>query len=540
MATFAFFTRDIWQSLSVRRSRGGVFYRLCLLSAVAVLSGLLSACWSSPKSGGNGRYLAVAIESEPTRLDPRYATDANSVRVGGLLYDSLLRPGAGAQWEPELAERWTMPDSLTYRFFLRAGVRFHDGRLLTARDVKYTYDSILDPKSGSPRRAALTALSTVELLGTYEIQFRLSQPYAAFLEHCTIGIVPEGTTTAAGGDSRPPVGSGAFILEAVDPGERLLLRANPDYWEGAPPLPGIEFRIVPDAVVRVLEFKKGTIHMLQNDLEPDMLPWLERHTDAVIDMIEGTTFQYIGINLQHPILARAKVRQALAHAIDRDAIIRHLLKGQVTAATGLLSPDHWAYNGAVPTWPYDPRRAMLLLDEAGYPDPDGPGPKPRFKLSFKTTQIDLRRRIAEAFKEQLAAIGVELEVRAYEWAAFYSDVKNGNFHLFSLAWVGVLDPDVYYNLFHSTSVPPRGDNRGRYSNAALDELLEAGRTVTDPARRKAIYAEVQRIVAQDLPYVPLWWWKNTVVRKPSLVGFTPRPDGDLVSFKRAAYFPGRG
>ena len=152
---------------------------------------------------------------------------------------------------------------------------------------------------------------------------------------------------------------------------KCLLKANSSYWEGKPALAGLAFQIVPDAIVRVLEFKKGTIQLLQNDIEPDTLPWLEKNTDAIVETNPGTTFQYIGINLTHPILKRREVRQALAHSIDRDGIIRHILKDQATAANGLLSPLNWAHDDSVPRWPFDPAKAQRLLDQAGYPDPDG-------------------------------------------------------------------------------------------------------------------------------------------------------------------------
>jgi peptide/nickel transport system substrate-binding protein len=225
----------------------------------------------------------------------------------------------------------------------------------------------------------------------------------------------------------------------------------------------------------------------------------------------------------------------LAHAVDRDRIIRHLLKDTATPANGLLSPLNWAHSRGAQSRLYDPERAKRLLDEAGFRDPDGGGPLPRFRLSFKTTNIDLRRRIAEALKEQLQQVGIELEIRAYEWGTFFSDVKKGNFHLYSLAWVGVMDPDIFFQIFHSASVPPSGDNRGRYSNRELDRLLEQGRTTSDVTARKLIYARVQKILAEDLPYVPLWWWKNVVVKNPSLQGFTPYPDGDLISLKQASF-----
>ena len=274
------------------------------------------------------------------------------------------------------------------------------------------------------------------------------------------------------------------MLESLQSGETVTLKANPSYWEGKPSIAGLVFKVVPDAMVRVLEFKKGSIGFMQNDLEPDVLPWIKHNTDADIEARQGTTFQYIGINLTHPILKHKKVRQALAYAIDRESIIRHLIKDLGTPASGLLSPLNWAYEGTVNQWPHDPEKAKQLLDEAGFRDPDGDGPQPRFKLSFKSTNLDLRRRIAEALKEQLQRVGIDLEIRTYEWGTFFSDIKKGNFHLYSLAWVGIQDPDIYYQIFHSSSVPPNGDNRGHYSNPQVDRLLEKGRTTMDTTERK--------------------------------------------------------
>ena len=494
---------------------------------------LFIGCRFSPAAELPANYLVVGIESDPLDLDPRYATDANATRIGALIYNSLLRADERMRLQPELAKSCRMLDERTYHCELREGVRFHSGRPLTAEDIRYTYASILDPKSRSPKRGFLQQLAAIDVLGPHLVRFRLSAPHAPFIEQLTLGIVPAGSPGAESRNKTPP-GSGPFMLESMERGEKVTLKANPAYWQGKPSLAGLVFKIVPDALVRVLEFKKGAIGLMQNDIEPDMLPWLERNTRASVTTRQGTTFQYLGINLTQPILSKRKVRQALALAIDRDRIIRHILKETATPASGLLSPLNWAFDNSVPQPIFDPAKAKRLLDEAGYPDPDGDGPLPRFRLSFKTTNIDLRRRIAEALKEQLAKVGIELEIRAYEWGTFYSDVKKGNFHLFSLAWVGVADPDIYYQLFHSDSVPPQGDNRGRYSNPALDRLLEKGRTTTDMSERKLIYGRVQRLLAEDLPYIPLWWWKNVVVRAPDVTGFVPYPDGELISLKNVS------
>jgi peptide/nickel transport system substrate-binding protein len=445
-----------------------------------------------------------------------------------------MRTDENSRYRPELAERWEAIDNRTYLFHLRKGVKFHNGKPLTAADIKYTYDSALDPRSRSPKRGPLRVVETVEVLGTRLVRFRLAAPHAPFLENTTLGVVPADTPPAIDRENNL-IGSGPFTLEEHAPGEKVLLKSNPAYWEGPPSIPGIAFRIIPDAVVRVLEFKKGTVDFVQNDIEPDMLPWLETHTNAALKIDQGTTFQYIGMKLDHPVLRIREIRQAIAHAVDREAVIRHLLKGLATPATGLLSPAHWAYEPHVRQFSYDPDQAKRLLDQAGFPDPDGDGPLPRFKLSYKTTTLDLRRRIAEAFKEQLSRVGIELDVRTYEWGTFYGDIKKGNFHLYSLAWVGVTDPDIYYNLFHSDSVAPNGDNRGRYRNLEIDALLDKGRKSLIQTERKRIYSQVQRMIALDLPYVPLWWTKNVVVMNPAIRGFTPYPDGDLVSLKNVSF-----
>jgi peptide/nickel transport system substrate-binding protein len=522
----AIFSQNIRARIRLsRRNHASLFFFAGLLLIAN------AACRSSSDDRSAG-YLVAGIESDPLQLDPRYATDANSVRIANLIYNSLLRYDQRSQLQPELAQSWRMLDERTYLFDLRKGVTFHNGAPLTATDVKYTYESILNPGSLSPKRGLLQPVEAIDQTGRYQLRFRLRAAHAPFAEQFTIGIVPAGSVHAGNADYRAPSGSGPFRLEALESGDKVTLSANPNYWEGHPRLPGVIFRIVPDALVRVLEFKKGAIDFMQNDLEPDLLPWLEKNTDARVEIHDGTTFQYIGINLTHPILRKRKVRQAIACAIDRESIIRHLLKSTVSEAGGLLSPFNWAYDASTHRWPYDPQRAKQLLDEAGFVDPDGDGPRPRFRLSFKTTNIDLRRRIAEAIKEQLLRVGIELDLRSYEWGTFFSDVKTGNFHLYSLAWVGIEDPDIYYQIFHSSSVPPNGDNRGRYSNPELDKLLEQGRAALNRNERQLIYRQVQMLLAEDLPYVPLWWWKNVVVKKPGIGGFIAYPDGDLISLKK--------
>ncbi len=510
--------------------------RLRLFTFLA-LSGwmLLPGCHPRNNTDLPRRRLVVGLESSPTHLDPRFATDANSVRIGALIFNSLVRADQNARFQPELAERWEALDERSYLFHLKRNITFQNGKPLTAEDVKFTYESLLAPQSQAPRKSAFRMIEAVEAHGPHQVLLKFTEPYGPFLESATLGIVPAGSPLAPLTRKARLIGSGPFALEEFVPGERIVLKANRSYWQGPAPVSDIVFKILPDSIVRVLEFKKGSIDLLQNDIEPDMIPWLQRNSQALIQTLQGTTFQYIGMNLDHPALKNIKVRQAIAQAIDREAIIRHLLKDTAIPATGLLSPTHWAYEPSVRQFAYDPEKAKRLLDEAGFPDPDGAGPLPRFKLSYKTTTLELRRRIAEVIREQLNQIGIELEVRAYEWGTFYGDIKKGNFHLYSLAWVGIMDPDILYTLFHSGSIPPSGDNRGRYRNPQVDRLLEQGRRVADADHRMQIYRAVQKILAEELPYIPLWWVKNVVALNPAIRGFTPYPDGDLISLKNVSF-----
>ncbi|MEE9185845.1 MAG: ABC transporter substrate-binding protein [Candidatus Binatia bacterium] len=506
--------------------------RLLLTLSLALVPQL--GCLPSSPSDRPPGYLIIGLESSPTHLDPRYATDANSARIAALIFSSLTRMDERSRFKPDLAERWEMIDERTYLFHLKKGVTFHNGQPLTAADVKFTYETALDPKNQSPKRGLLNVVEAVDQLGPYTVRFRLKAPHAPFLESSMLGIVPEGSPRGRDPTENGLIGSGPFSLEKFLPGEKVVLKANTTYWEGQPSVPGLVFKIIPDAIIRVLEFKKGSVDFLQNDIEPDMLPWLKSNTNASILTRQGTIYQYIGFNLEHPILRHREVRHAIAYAIDREAIIRHLLKGLATPATGLLSPLHWAYESSVLRFSYNPEEANRLLDQAGFLDPDGEGPLPRFKLSYKTTTLDLRRRIAEALKEQLEKVGIELDVRTFEWGTFYEDIKKGRFHLYSLAWVGIADPDIYFTIFHSSSIPPHGNNRGRYRNPKIDQLLDRGRRISNLDERRGIYSRVQKMLAHDLPYIPLWWVKNVVVMKPTIRGFIPYPDGDLISLKEVS------
>lgn len=463
----------------------------------------------------------VALPTEPQSLDPRWGLDASSSRLGDLLHAALTRSdGAGGRL-PEVAASWEQPDARTVVFHLRDDFRFADGTPVGAADVRATYAAVLDPVLASPRRAALEALAGVEAPDAHTVVMRLREPFAPFLDATGLGILPAARARDPG---EVVIGAGAFRVVRRERGDCLVLAPNPHWPGGRPRVAPLVVRIVPDAITRVLELARGDLDLAEEPLPPELLAWLA--TQPVVRVLRepGTSFAYLALNLRDPRLAGRRVREAIALALDRDALVHYVLGGMARPATGLLAPEHWAYAPVRP-WRHDPWRARRLLDRAGYPVRPGSGM--RFRLLYKTSADPERRRLAEAIQADLAAVGIALEVRSYEWGTLFADIRAGRFEVAALAWVGVGDPDLYYLAFHSTMTPPRGYNRGHYASPIMDRLTTEGRRTLDPARRRAIYARVQRRAAHDLPVVPLWWEDRVVVASRRLEGFAPSPSGDL-------------
>lgn len=503
---------------------------LATTSITLALTTALLGCSSRP---ADDRPLVIGLESMPTNLDPRFATDAASSRIDELVFRSLTQLDQRQQHVPDLALDWQFEDPTTVRFRLREDATFSDGSRVTADDVRATYESILDPATASPKREDLAVVRAIDTPDDHTVRFRLREPRASFLGITTIGILPRSMIQGGGRDL---VGAGTFRIASVRSGYEIrLVRRSLD---GG--VPEIRVRVIPDDTVRALEIAKGNLDLVENAIEPDNLRWLERHSRACVQRIPGSTFQYLGINFADARLRDRRVRQAIALAIDRDALIDGLLNGTARAASGLLPPEHWAYEPQVRQYAHDPAAAKRLLDEAGEVDLDGDGPGVRFRLSYKTTTLDSRRRIGEALQAMLAEVGIGLDVRSFEWATFYDDIRRGNFQLYSLAWVGASDPDFYFAILSSTMTPPRGNNRGGYVDGEIDRLTLLGRRTLDPGQRQSIYGEIQRRNAEELPFIPLWWTDNVVVRSARLCGFSPRPDGSLISLNTAWLAPGEG
>lgn len=471
--------------------------------------------------------LVVALEASPTQLDPRYATDAYSERISQLLYNGLVDLDPRGEIVPSLAEQWKVEEDRIYTFLLRSGVRFHDGSLLQASDVRYTYESILAAGQPSPHQSLYAVIERIETPDNRTVRFVLKQPHAPFLLSLTRGIVPRHLAeSSAESFASDPVGTGPFAFVRWVHDAFVELKSNPDYFEGAPKMSKILFRIIPEEGTRLLELLAGNIDLVVNALSPDLLDQVDQDPRLRILRGEGSSYSYLGFNLADPILKDLRVRRAIAHAIDRPGIVKNILRDTATLASGLLPPYHWASQSDLPQYHYAPEESRRLLKATGIPLP--------IRLSFKTSQDAVARRVAEAMQHQLAQVGIDLDLRTYEWGTFYADIKSGRFQLYTLRWIGITDPDIYHRIFHSDSLPPNGANRGRYINREVDRLLLEGRTALDRSKRRRIYHRVQQILAEELPYVSLWYNHNVVIIKRNIEGFVLYPAGDLTSLKAAA------
>lgn len=500
-----------------------------ILIGVCVITGLAISTSAAEKT------LTIAIESDPTNIDPRFGTDVNSARVYQLVCSGLIQKDPQSNLVPDLAEKWATPDDKTYIFYLRKGVKFHDGTEFTAEDVRYTFESTRDPNMKSPKAEAFKKIQSIEILDPYTIKFTLSETFAPFLIEMTLPIVPKKAAEAQPDQKFTDrlIGTGAFEFVEWKHDEQLVLSSNAEYFGGAPKLDGVIFKIIPDDTVRFLELQQGNVDLVQNAIQADMIPVAQQTKGLSVMMKDSVIINYLAFNVKDPILSNVKVRQAIAYAIDRKSMIDNLLKGQASLATGVLSPANWAYEANVKTYNYDIAKAKALLDEAGYPDPDGDGPQPRFKIVYKTSTSPANIRTGEVFQAQLKQVGIEItEIQAFEWAKFYEDIKTGNFQIHTLRWVGITEPDIFYSLFHSTMAPPNGRNRGFYSNPEIDKLSEQGRLEINIEKRKAIYSQIQKTLAEDVPYVFLWYPYNVVIMNERVHDFEIYPDGDFASLKK--------
>lgn len=467
--------------------------------------------------------LRLGLASAPISLDPRFATDAASYRVQELIHCSLITLGEDFLPQPGLASSWQQYDAYTWSFTLRDHIQFHDGSMVSAQDVAATLRGILNPQVASPLKAGFTAISSIDTPSSNQLVLHLKQADASLLTRLNVGILP-----AAWADrphqAKHTMGCGPFQVKSWN-NTTLTLTAG----QSRNNIETIEISTIKDPVTRVLKLARGEIDFTQNDLPPHLLPWLQAQPNIHISSQPSTTFSYLGLNMQDPILKHHDVRLALAMAIDRALLKRALFADLPTLGETILTPEHWAAAKLSPT-PFDIEQAEQLLDHAGLTR-NAHGI--RFTLNYRTSTNPTRLRLVTAIADAWQKIGVDVSIESMEWGGFYARIKRGDFQVFSLSWVGISDPDIYRWILHSDMQPPKGSNRGRYNNPIVDQWLDAAAASQDIEQRKAWYASIQTQMHADMVYIPLWFDAVVAASGPRLQGFVPRHDGSLLPLLKA-------
>jgi peptide/nickel transport system substrate-binding protein len=473
----------------------------------------------------------LGLEGSLRILDPRQSVDAQTQTLNDLIHCSLMNFDAEGQLIPGIAkESPTWKSAQVLELTLRDDVKFSDGRAVTADDVVASYQSVLTD-SALAQSASYRMLDTVQARGS-TIIFSLKEADASFPGKLALGILPAKFARSSSIDSSKMPVCGPYFIKSSE-ATRIILEKNPHavIWPQAR-FQHIEITFEKNAKSLFAQLQKGELDLVQNSLEQDALKAIARK-NLPLNILKRPSLNtsYLAFNLRDPIAGHPSVREAIAHAVDRQQVITRVLGGLATPATSLLPPSSPFQHKALRTRALDLRKAETLLDEAGFKRKGST----RFELSYKTTTEITQIQVAKAIAAQLNSIGIKLVVQPLERRVLDEDLRQGRMQLWSLSWTGITDPDAYREAFSSQSEPASGRNPGRYSNPKLDTLLEKGRINNSAEQRKMIYQQVQELVDQDLPCIFLWHPDHVVVTNRKLKGFTPHADGRYMGLTQAFF-----
>lgn len=491
-----------------------------LIIPVLIATAFIASC----RNRNNPDALVMMLEKTVKTFDPRKSSDSADERMRQLIFNCLTRKNEKFEPVGDLAESFTTsPDNLTHTFKLRSGVKFHNGKPLTSADVKYTFDTLMVKGFESPKSADFVRdVASVETPDPQTVIFHCKNPYPGLPNSVVaVGIIPENSGDA---QAKTPVGTGPFKFTSYISDQEVTLSANEEYFGGKPNFKVLRIKIVTDNSTRESELRKGSVDLAINaDFEPVTVESLKKAQGLKVVQTDGTNLTHLALNVTDPILKDVRVRQALAYAIDREAIIRDLLLGQAKPANSVLPASHWAFESGATVYNYDPEKAKKLLDEAGR---KADGDKPRFKLTLKTSTISSTRKIAEMMQEQMRRVGIDLEVQPLDNGKLNQDINEGNYQLYTRIMVGGnQSPDIFRFAYHSRSIPPNGQNRMRYNNPQVDKLLDES-LLAPRERQQAIYSEVQKILSNDLPQIYLWYPATISVQRDRVTNLNLDPSGD--------------
>ncbi len=476
---------------------------------------LSSSVISSEKPTSGGRYVTGSI-GEASNLIPYLATDSASHEVADLLFVALLRYNKDLQVEPYAAEWYSVEEEgKLIRFRLRKGILWEDGTELTSDDVEFTYKAVIDPKTASPYAESYMAVKEFKKIDRYSFEVRYDGYFASALSSWMSGILPkhilEGQDLRNTPFSRKPIGAGPYRLASWVPGSSVTLTASPTYFEGEPYIQEVVIRVIPDISTMFLETRAGKLDMMGLTPQQYLRQTSGEFWDASYRKYKylSSGYVFMGFNMLHPFFKDIKVRRAISHAIDREGIVKGVLMGQGVTAFGPYKPGSWAYHKTLQPIKQDMSKAKALLAEAGFVDSNNDGILEKdgkdFSFTLLTNQGNEQRILtAIVIQSQLKAIGIKVEIRTVEWAAFIKEfVDKAQFDAVILAWTIGQDPDIY-EVWHSSKAKSGGLNFTRFINTEVDALLEAARATPDMQKREALYARLQEVFHEEQPYCFLY------------------------------------
>ncbi len=481
-------------------------------------------------------------------LIPSLTSDLSSAEVGGLVYDGLVRYDKDLNFAPAMADSWSFSkDCLELTFKLRRNVKWHDGYPFTADDVVFTYKTMINPKTPAPFKESYLTVKDVEAPDPYTVRVSYAKPYARALDTWTDYMLPKHLLEryAAEGklrespQNRQPIGTGPYRFQEWRTGEKVVLLANPDYYEGRPYIGRVVYRVIPSQATIFLELKAQgvdyvrTLTAFQYARQTDYPAFRKVYNKF---RYPSPFYTFFGFNLKDPRFADRRVRQAFAYAINKRELIDGVVLGLAREANGPIRPGTWAYTDEVKHYEYNPAKARALLAEAGWKDRDGDGivkdkdGKP-FAFTILTNQgNDERKKVAEIIQQRLKEVGVKADIQVIEWAAFIKEyVKPRRFDAVILGLGTGVDPDQYA-VWHSSQTGPDQMNRTGYSNPEVDRLLEAGRSSCVQQDRVKYYHRIQEILAEDLPMLFLYFKDELPVVSSRFRGVKVAPAGILYNF----------
>jgi peptide/nickel transport system substrate-binding protein len=493
----------------------------------------------APASQGQARRggtLRVGLDVDADTLDPRLTKNTSGFRVKELAFNGLVAINPDYSAAPDLAEKWENPDDKTWVFHIRQGVKFHDNSNLTANDVKYTYESVLDQSFNSPARAFYLSVASVEAVDPNTVKFTLKDPFAPFLSYMDLAIVPQASASKSDFGTKP-IGTGPFKVDTWNTGDSIEFSAFDGFYGGRANLDRVRVRVVPDNSARVVALESGDLDFVQSPLSPQDVSRIQSAggLKLKVDRTPAAGYTYVNLNTADPILSDKNVRQALSHLVNKQQIIDTIYKGIGQPANGPIVPGMWAYSPDIMSYDYNPDKAKQLLDDAGWKvGGDGIRTKDgnRMSLVVRTHSEDPdRKQLIQVLQSEFQNVGIDATTNTVEFPALFQDVQDGKYQVVVIGWLNLSDPDRA--TFRQFTIDGTA-NYGKYKNDQVDNLLKQARTTLDQTKAKQLYTDAVKQMVDDAPYIFVQYQEYIAMYTTKLQGYVVNPVANWLSFKSAS------